>query len=199
MPVCVKRSKTSWISTEKNPAPWLSLRSRRTLFARVTISPTAVCSVTSAKASSEAASTMASNLKHEGMAVHESVCQCGRQARDEVTALCEERGVEENIFGGWAKDGQDEAYLAICREVWAKYHTTNNFKVGDKVYVKPSEPDCGLFPNCIRATVTETGDPRWGYHLRAFQQDLPVIYMFNMWDKDLIPRTNKANKPVKEI
>lgn len=48
---------------------------------------------------------------------------------------------------------------------------------------------------CIRATVTEITTDGWGYHLRAFREDLPGIYMFNMWDKDLQPRIDKTKKP----
>lgn len=72
--------------------------------------------------------------------------------------------------------------------------TIERFNPGDKVYVVPTE--FTFFPNCIRATVTEKNDDGWGYRLRAFESDLPGIFMFNIWDKDLQPRESKANKPV---
>lgn len=115
-------------------------------------------------------------------------------AEDEVTKLCKERNIKESLFGGRCGDGQEEAYLAVVKQVWKKYHTTNQFQVGDKVYVDPGKPYCGTFKNYIRATITEAGDEKWGYHLRAFQQDLPGIYMFNIWDKDLLLRKDKSNK-----
>lgn len=81
--------------------------------------------------------------------------------------------------------------------------TTSRFSVGDKVYVAHQDScyECGklkdtytVFTNHIRATITEIDD-RWGYHLRAFRQDLPGIYMYNVWDYQLSPRISKANKP----
>ena len=50
----------------------------------------------------------------------------------------------------------------------------------------PGDPDA-LY---IRAIITEIDNTGWGYQLRAFQQDLPGIYMYNVWDVDLIPRKN---------
>src|SRR4051812_22296329 len=132
---------------------------------------------------------MSKGIKAEIMLLYDRIG--GRRARKDVTALCKERGVEEYVPGS-CKPGHEKAYLAICKEVYARWHTTTKFKVGDKVYVKPDESS--IFPNWIRATVTETGDPKWGYHLRAFRQDLPGIYMFNIWDKDLLLRTSKAVK-----
>lgn len=70
------------------------------------------------------------------------------------------------------------------------------FKVGDKVYVVPT--GFTTFKYCIRAVVTEVNDDGWGYRLKAFLKDLPGVYMFNMWDKDLEPRVGKALKPVPE-
>jgi len=132
------------------------------------------------------------DLKLQVALLADRVESCGWSARREVTALCEKRGVEELFLGGRCKDGQEEEYLAILREIFDKWHTTNKFKPGDKVYVDPGKP-ADVFKNYVRATVTEIC-PRWGYHLRAFEKDLPGIYMFNIWDKDLIPRTDKRNK-----
>ena len=71
--------------------------------------------------------------------------------------------------------------------------TTSNFKVGDKVYVVPGRPTFA-FTHYIRATITEVGQDGWGYRLRTFLKDLPGIYMFNIWDEDLLPRTDKSQK-----
>lgn len=66
------------------------------------------------------------------------------------------------------------------------------FKKGDWVYVCPERPVCSI-THFIRAIITEDDpDPEWGYRLRAFKQDLPGIWMFNIWDQDLMPRTSKA-------
>ena len=70
--------------------------------------------------------------------------------------------------------------------------TNQKFKVGDKVHVDPGEYT-RAFKHYIRATITEI-DEVCGYRLRAFQQDLPGIYMFNIWDKDLSPRTGRSRK-----
>lgn len=134
-------------------------------------------------------------INKEAMLFYDRIFCSGKDAREDLIKSCEKRGIEEHY--GWLKPENVEAYLEVCNEVWARWHTTNNFKVGDKVYVRPSEHS--TFPNCIRATVTEVGDPKWGYHLRAFRQDLPGIFMFNMWDKDLIPRIGKANKSAKSV
>ncbi len=75
--------------------------------------------------------------------------------------------------------------------------TTDKFKIGDKVYVSPGRPTYA-FTYYIRATVTEVGQDDWGYRLRAFEQDLPAIYMFNIWDEDLLPRSSKKNKKLPE-
>lgn len=88
-----------------------------------------------------------------------------------------------------------EKHLEVIQEVYNRWHTTNNFKPGDKVHVVPSDPESSFFPYCIRATVTGISE-KSGYDLRAFQSDLPGIYMFNIWDKDLVPRIGKARMPV---
>lgn len=129
-------------------------------------------------------------INTEAMLFYDRIFMCGKDAREDLRQSCKERGIEDHY--GFLKPENVAAYLEVCQELWARWHTTNNFKVGDKVYVKPSE-SC-VFRDFIRATVTETGDPKWGYHLRAFEQDLPAIFMFNMWDKDLIPRTSKKRK-----
>ena len=131
-------------------------------------------------------------INQEAMLTYDRIISCGHGAKEELIKLCNERGIEYHY--GFLESNHVELYLEICRDVLARWHTTNKFKVGDKVYVVPSEPT--VFKNCIRATVTETGDPKWGYHLRAFEQDLPGIYMFNIWDKDLLYRTSKKNKSV---
>jgi len=129
-------------------------------------------------------------INQETMLFYDRIFMCGKDAREDLKGLCLERGIEDHY--GFLKPENIKTYLEVCEEVWAKWHTTNKFKVGDKVYVKPGE--FSLIKDYIRATVTETGDPKWGYHLRAFTQDLPGIFMFNMWDKDLIPRTGKKKK-----
>ena len=73
-----------------------------------------------------------------------------------------------------------------------KEKTTTKFKVGDKVHVD-SDGFAEYFGFHIRAIITEI-DPKLGYLLRAFQKDLPGIYMFNVWDCDLTPRTSGARK-----
>ena len=68
--------------------------------------------------------------------------------------------------------------------------TTCDFKVGDKVYVNPGNRVEGgeeHFECYIRAKITGI-DEKQGYLLKAFKQDLPGVYMYNIWDKDLIPR-----------
>lgn len=122
------------------------------------------------------------NIKRDIMLIMDRISHCGREAVDEVHNLC--KNVQPHT----------ESHLAICQEVLSRWLTTKNFKVGDKVYVHPGRPTVA-FTNYIRATVTEING-EWGYHLRAFKQDLPGIFMFNIWDKDLLPRTNKSNKPL---
>lgn len=130
-------------------------------------------------------------VQQEAMLRIDEIKMCGQGAKEDFKRLCRERGVDENSL--FFSSDYTQVHLDISNEVWALWHTTKKFKVGDKVYVVPLTHT--TIPNCIRATVTEVGDPRWGYHLRAFESDLPGIYMFNMWDKDLEPRTSKANKP----
>lgn len=72
--------------------------------------------------------------------------------------------------------------------------TNTQFKVGDKVYVDPGP--MSLMENYIRATITGLDETNNGYLLRAFEQDLPGIHMFNIWDKDLVLRSNKAVKRI---
>ena len=72
--------------------------------------------------------------------------------------------------------------------------TNTQYKVGDKVYVHPCiGEESSFFKYYIRATITDL-DERFGYLLRAFKEDLPGIYMFNIWDVDLLPRSDKSNK-----
>lgn len=69
-------------------------------------------------------------------------------------------------------------------------HTTKNFKVGDKVHVVPRE--FTPYEYCIRAVVVSINDC---YHLKAFLQDLPGVWMFNIWDGDLVLREGKGRRP----
>lgn len=129
-------------------------------------------------------------INTEAMLSYDRIFVCGKDARQDLRDSCKKRGIEDHY--GFLKPENVEAYLEVCKDVWARWHTTNNFKVGDRVYVKPSEPV--VFRDFIRARVTEISTDGWGYHLRAFTQDLPGIFMFNQWDKDLIPRTSKKRK-----
>ncbi len=113
----------------------------------------------------------------------------GQGAKDDFKRLCIERGIESSPFAV----EYTKAHLEVCEEVYKLWLTTKKFKVGDKVYVVPTDPT--VCETCIRATVTEVNDDGWGYHLRAFRSDLPGLFLFNMWDKDLEPRTGKENKP----
>lgn len=132
-------------------------------------------------------------INQEVMLATDYIEMCGRCAKQDLIETCKQHGIKESYY--FLKPEEIEKYLGICKEVLARWQTTNKFKVGDKVYVNP-----GRFCTCknyIRATITEvTSD--WGYHLRTFVQDLPGLFMFNIWDKDLLPRTNKKNKPLSE-
>ena len=111
-----------------------------------------------------------------------------KKSRHEFKELARERGLDENVY--FLAEYTDE-HIKVMQEIWNRWHTTNNFKVGDKVYVVPNH--ITTMKTCIRATVTEV-DSKRGYFLRAFESDLPGIYMFNIWDKDLEIRTSKKNK-----
>lgn len=132
---------------------------------------------------------MTTEDQHKIMDMMDRIKMCGKVAWEEFKRLCNEKGISDYPFIA----EYTPEHLEVCQEVWNKWHTTNNFKVGDKVYVVPLTPT--IIPHCIRAVVTEISTDGWGYRLRAFRQDLPGIYMFNIWDKDLIPRVGKANKP----
>lgn len=121
---------------------------------------------------------------------YDRIFMCGKEAREDLKQICKSRNIEDHY--SFLKPENVNSYLEACKEVWDRWHTTNDFKVGDKVYVKPSEP--AIFRDFIRARVTEISTDGWGYHLRAFTQDLPGIFMFNQWDKDLIPRDSKKRK-----
>jgi len=121
----------------------------------------------------------------------ESIRMCGKTAFENLNRNFRDCGIEDDLF--FSRDYTDK-HLEIAQAVWNLWHTTNNFKVGDKVYVVPLTHT--LMKNCIRATITEAdNNDGWGYRLRAFESDLPGIYMFNIWDKDLQPRIGKKNKP----
>lgn len=75
--------------------------------------------------------------------------------------------------------------------------TNTKFKVGDKVYVYPGK--YSSFKFYIRATITDIDNTLYGgYFLKAFEKDLPGIWMFNIYDRDLIIRYNKTNKSIDE-
>ena len=126
----------------------------------------------------------------KAMDLVDSIRQCGKAAVEELRSMCRERGLEDDLF--FHRDYTDK-HLEIAQEIWKRWHTTKNFNVGDKVYFVPNT--FTLMKNCIRATVTEVNDDGWGYRLQAFKSDLPGIYMFNIWDSDLLPRVGKKNKP----
>lgn len=129
--------------------------------------------------------------KQEAMVMIDRIRQYGDAAKEDLKRAFLEHGLDEDDL--WRCSRYDERHLAAAKEVWDRWHTTKNFNVGDKVYVVPlTFTTC---KNCIRATVTEVNDDGWGYRLRAFESDLPGIYMFNMWDKDLRPRVGKKNLP----
>lgn len=131
----------------------------------------------------------------EAMFAKDKINMLGKEAELAFTNLCKERGMESHYY--FVTEENLPKYLEIVDEIWARWRTTNNFKVGDRVYVVPLEDSRrSEFKNCIRAIVTEVGNDEWGYRLRAFRQDLPGIYMYNMWDKELIPRTGKENLSV---
>jgi hypothetical protein len=130
-------------------------------------------------------------IQEEVMFKADDIKMLGQGAKDDFARLCRERGISDDLY--WVSKFTKE-HLKVCEEVWNLWHTTTKFKVGDKVHVVPTQPT--LFTHCIRATVTEVNDDGWGYRLRAFESDLPGIYMFNMWDKDLQPRVGKTRKPV---
>jgi hypothetical protein len=113
----------------------------------------------------------------------------GKDAKAHFRKLCQERKIECNPFSF----EYTEEHLKCAEETLKLWRKTEKFKVGDKVYVVSTSPT--LMKDCIRAVVTEIGDDGWGYRLRAFEQDLPGIYMFNMWDKDLQIRVGKKKKP----
>lgn len=122
---------------------------------------------------------------------------CPREAKEEIRQACEERGVSSDLYFSYEFS---ETHLEILREIWNRWHTTVKYKPGDKVYVIPSERGMSIFPHCIRATVTGISkDSKTGYDLRAFASDLPGIFMFNIWDKDLLPRVGKAKLPVSKL
>ncbi len=125
------------------------------------------------------------------MHLGDSIRACGKAAVEEFNQLCRERGIEDLFFCA-IRDYTDQ-HVEIAQKVHDNWHTTKNFKVGDKVYVVPLTHT--LMETCIRARVIEVGNDGWGYRLRAFENDLPGIYMFNMWDKDLIPRVGKKVMP----
>lgn len=133
---------------------------------------------------------MLTKIQQTVMLKLDDIRMCGQGAKDDFKRLCRERGINDDIFS-YREHTQE--HLDVCEEVWKLWHTTKNFKVGDKVYVVPTSST--IIPTCIRAIVTEVNDDGWGYRLRAWESDLPGIFMFNIWDKDLEPRTSKKQKP----
>lgn len=130
------------------------------------------------------------DLQQEVMIKVDQLGSYGRAVKEDYKQTCRERGIPDFCF----ISEYTEAHLEVCNEVWERWHKTEKFKVGDKVYVVPTT--FTSMKNCIRATITEVGTDEWGYRLRAFERDLPGIYMFNIWDKDLQPRVDKSNMPV---
>jgi hypothetical protein len=126
-------------------------------------------------------------LRKKLMLAHDEICML-KEGRKDFAKLCLEHGLEEFFLIGLVPADQLQTYIDLCGQVYAKWHTTDKFKVGDKVYVVSGWP-CETYH--IRATVTEVSTDGWGYHLRAFRQDLPGLFLFNIWDKDLIPRTGR--------
>lgn len=127
--------------------------------------------------------------KIEAMLMIDRIGMCGKKAREDFQRLCRERGIDDSVY---FVSQYTKKHLEVAKEVLKLWHTTDKFKVGDKVYVVPLTPT--MMPTCIRAIVTEVDKER-GYFLRAFTRDLPGIYMFNIWDKDLEIREGKAQKP----
>ena len=84
----------------------------------------------------------------------------------------------------------------LLHQLLGSVETNLVYKVGDKVHVRSDDPRATYN---IRATVTEVSNDGWGYHLRAFLKDLPGVHMFNMWDRELVPRTGKARLPFKRM
>jgi hypothetical protein len=115
------------------------------------------------------------------------------QAEAELEALCKEQGIDylDIRLYRWEKLYVDKL-RAILDDILSRYRVSKNFKVGDKVYVEPDRPT-RVFEHYIRATVTSV-DEKKGYELRAFKEDLPGIYMFNIWDRNLILRVGKSKK-----
>ncbi len=134
---------------------------------------------------------MRTKIQQEAMNLIDLLKMCGDKAKADLKRVFKERGLDEDDL--YFSSDYTEAHLEAAKEVWKLWHTTDKFKVGDKVYVVPLTHT--TIDTCIRATVTEVGTDDWGYRLRAFESDLPGIYMFNMWDKDLEPRVSKAKKP----
>lgn len=125
------------------------------------------------------------------MNLTESLRCCGTLAIEELRTAYASHGIEDCVT---LISKCTDQHVAVAQEVWNRWHTTTKFKVDDKVYVVPLT--FTSFEYCIRATVTEVGDDGHGYRLRAFASDLPGIYMFNIWDKDLAPRTDKSQRRV---
>ena len=77
---------------------------------------------------------------------------------------------------------------------------TLKYKTGDKVYVHPCFGERSrAFKNYIRATVIHIRSVAdGGYWVKAFHQDLPGGDMFNLWDEDLLSRTDRSHKPLPE-
>jgi hypothetical protein len=127
--------------------------------------------------------------QQDAMTLVEQIDCCGPAAKNDLRRLFREHGIENDPFFSFEYTAK---HLEVVQEVYNLWHTTTKFKVGDKVYVVPLTPT--LMTTCIRGTITEVSDNGWGYHLRAWKSDLPGIYMFNIWDKDLQPRTSKHQK-----
>lgn len=117
----------------------------------------------------------------------DQIYNCGQEARSDLRRLCQEHDILDTL------NYTNLIYLKVIKIVWNLWHRTDKFKVGDKVHVVPLTPTFSKY--CIRAVVTEANDDGFGYRLRAFKKDLPGIYMFNIWDKDLQPRSGNVRIP----
>jgi hypothetical protein len=113
----------------------------------------------------------------------DNIKMLGPEAIADYTRLCTQHNVESFIYT--LPRNFTETHLKICETIWKSYHTTNNFKIGDKVYLKTES-------HYIRATITYKSQK--GYELKAFKKDTPNIHFVNIWDKDLIPRKNQLKK-----
>ena len=128
-----------------------------------------------------------SEKQKEAKTLVEIMMGCGRVMMEDLRKACRDRNLEDGLC--WTTDD----HLEVVKGIWDRWHTTSKFQVGDKVHVLPTGPT--RMKTCIRATITEVGSDGWGYRLRAFKRDLPGIYLFNIWDFELVPRLDRRPIP----